>query len=70
MEINYKKCTYDELLQIIRDCQKELDNRGTITNCRNVFFKNKEHTIFITNEPCQTSHNNDYAKVSTPSHES
>jgi hypothetical protein len=50
MKINYKEMTYDELINTIIYCQKELNNRGTITQCKNVFYTGKQKTKLITKE--------------------
>jgi hypothetical protein len=59
MKLNYKEMTYDELVNTILYCQKELNNRGTITQCKNIFFTGKQKSKFITFEPLQTTHNSD-----------
>ena len=49
MEINYKKSSYRELIEMIKDCQVELKKRGTITQCKNVFWtkENKAKVVLI-----------------------
>ncbi len=37
-EINFKELTHDNLIDLIYYCQKELQNRGTITQRINIFF--------------------------------
>ena len=34
MKIDYKELSFNELLQIIKECQEEIDERGTISTFR------------------------------------
>lgn len=38
-KINFKNLSYDELIKLIVASQKELEERGTITQCKNIFYK-------------------------------
>jgi hypothetical protein len=52
IKLNYEEMMALELLETIKDCQKELERRGTITECFNVFWKPNSNikTILITNK--------------------
>lgn len=45
MDINYKDCDYKELLNIISNCRKELEFRGTVTEFCTVNCKTKKKTF-------------------------
>ena len=47
ISINYNNCTHKELITIIREAQKELNSRGTITHCIHVAYTGKQKTIYM-----------------------
>lgn len=42
-KINYKSLSYDELIGLIKETQLELEKRGTITWCKNVYYTEKKN---------------------------
>ena len=53
LSIDYSRCTHTELINIIRECQEQLSDRGTVTICQNVCYdeNNPAYTLYITDKP-------------------
>ena len=46
MKIDYKEMSFNELLQIIKECQEEIDERGTISTFRIEDYRKVKKTIY------------------------
>lgn len=50
IEINYDKCSWNELVLIINQAREELKSRGTLTKCYKVNATTKKETILKSKE--------------------
>ena len=45
--INFKALNYSDLIELIRAAQIELNDRGTLTDCRIVEYPKRKNSVFI-----------------------
>lgn len=50
--LNWKELSHHELIETIQLAQKELEDRGTITNCRSIYYvpEKDQKTEYITHD--------------------
>ena len=46
MRIDYKELSFNELLQIIKECQEEIDKRGTISTFKIEDYRKVKKTTY------------------------